>query len=630
MKYRLALVLVILVVSGMVAALVGAQSTPDVTPTPRPGISSVIQQDIFVRAGPGQQYLPVGQLLAGNGVVPVARNAQGDWVLIIYRTSAYGWIRRDLATWVENIDALPVLSDDQLTPSPGFFPTNSPTPTVIFLPTDTPSGNYVLLPTDAQSGFVRAGPGRTFLRLGQLYPGDQVDPVGRDGDTVWILIRFEGGFGWIRADLVKWTTNLAALPILLPDNLTPTATFTPSNTPTITLSPTASPSATVTPSSTPTLTPSSTATATALPTSTPTITPSATATLAPTASDTLIPSVTATLAPTATSTETPTATNTTAPTQTAAPSNTDTPVPTATFTAVPLTSETPAALAVVPSTTPTFEPSLTFTSTPIPTLTLTVTPSATDTATATASATPAPPTATASATNLPPTATVIAVVLPTNTSVSSPVPSITPFPPNATVIIIVPTAVSSPVPSTSPTKNAATPTPTQASGAVNGAGATITPIVLSGSPSAANGGGIPLEALLAGLIVLLIVIYIALYYRGIMAANRYAAGFVLERCPVCGQGHLTVEARQERLFGVPRPRRIVRCDECRSLLRETSPRRWRYAIDPIANPDLYRRYNGQEFDEETLVELAHEAAHGGQNPVPRSPASPPDFVDDDQ
>jgi hypothetical protein len=74
----------------------------------------------------------------------------------------------------------------------------------------------------------------------------------------------------------------------------------------------------------------------------------------------------------------------------------------------------------------------------------------------------------------------------------------------------------------------------------------------------------------------------------------------------------------------------VRCDECRSVLRETTPRRWRYAVDPIENPDLYRRYNGQELDEQALIDLANQPVQGNHNPTPRPPATPPDFVDDDQ
>jgi hypothetical protein len=64
-----------------------------------------------------------------------------------------------------------------------------------------------------------------------------------------------------------------------------------------------------------------------------------------------------------------------------------------------------------------------------------------------------------------------------------------------------------------------------------------------------------------------------------------------------------VETKQDRLLGIPRPRRTVRCTECRSVLREVGNRRWRYAVDPMENPALYKHYNGREIDDATLVEI---------------------------
>lgn len=574
----------------MVAALVGAQPTPEVTPTLIPLASSVIREDIFVRAGPGQQYLPIGQLLAGDTVAPVARNTQADWVLIIYRKT-YGWIRRDLASWVENIDGLPIISETNLTPSPTIFLTKAPTATIIFFPTETPTGNFVVLQNDIQSGYVRAGPGRTYLRLAQLYPGDVVEPVGRNADTTWILIRLGQGFGWIRYDLVKWVDDLENLPVLSPDNLTPTATFTPSNTPIPTLTPSNTPTvtATYTPTITATMTPSFTATA--LPSATTIPSPTEPPTAAPTATPTATSSSTSTTAPTATRTLAPTATGTKSPTATATilPTNTPPEVPTAT--------ETAAALALVAS------------DTPIP-----VTSTAAASATITATQTPLP-SETPSATPLPPTSTVTVSVPAVTQAPASLVPS-------ATNIVLLS--------STPPTQVAQAATPTAISGVI-GSGVATQP---SASPpqtaAPQSGGGIPSEALLGGVIVVLVVLYIGLYYRGVMAVNRYTGGFVVERCPVCQRGHLIVDTRQERLLGLPRPRRIVRCDVCRSVLRETSPRRWRYAIDPIENPDLYRVYNGQELDEQSLIDLANQPSPARTDRIPHSPASPPDFVDDDQ
>jgi hypothetical protein len=123
--------------------------------------------------------------------------------------------------------------------------------------------------------------------------------------------------------------------------------------------------------------------------------------------------------------------------------------------------------------------------------------------------------------------------------------------------------------------------------------------------------------------------YVSLYWRGLLAAERYAKGFVVDYCPVCMRGSLVVESRDERVFGIPNARRTVQCTVCRSVLRETGHRRWRYAVDPIENPPLYERFNGREIDEELLRVLARELAVPSEPPAPRPPATPPAFVDDE-
>src|SRR5262249_10371745 len=133
----------------------------------------------------------------------------------------FGWIRRDLAIWKEDIDHLPVLDVPDLTPT---FPPGKETATPFF-PTSTPPANYVRV--FANSAYVRAGPGRTYLRLSQLYAGENVEPVARNADGSWIMIRVDGGFGWIERDLVVWAVDLDGLPVVSEDNLTPSLTFTP-------------------------------------------------------------------------------------------------------------------------------------------------------------------------------------------------------------------------------------------------------------------------------------------------------------------------------------------------------------------------------------------------------------------
>src|SRR5215813_2994258 len=73
-------------------ALIAAQTTPTPVPTSTPTltftptVSVVIGLDVYVRGGPGRQYVPVGHLVLGDKVTPLSRNATADWVLITYKS----------------------------------------------------------------------------------------------------------------------------------------------------------------------------------------------------------------------------------------------------------------------------------------------------------------------------------------------------------------------------------------------------------------------------------------------------------------------------------------------------------------------------------------------------------------
>jgi hypothetical protein len=156
----------------------------------------------------------------------------------------------------------------------------------------------------------------------------------------------------------------------------------------------------------------------------------------------------------------------------------------------------------------------------------------------------------------------------------------------------------------------ATPTPTE-------------PVPGGEGDQPTSGLAIPTEALVGGVALLLVLIYIGLYLRGLAAADRYANGFVIDECPVCRRGELIVEARPGRVAGIPNARHTVRCTNCRSVLREVGDRRWRYAVDRIENSALYERWNNREVDEETLKRML-------DRPVTTiRPVNRPNFVEDD-
>lgn len=602
--------LAISVILVVLMSMPGIAQTPEVSSTATPETSVIVASDVFVRGGPGESYVPVGALQAGDRVRAIARNEATTWLMIPYNRG-YGWIRRDLAFWVEFLALLPVVDEDNLTPTPATDATEA----ILLLPTPTPTSNYVI--TSANSALVRAGPGRGYVRLGQLRPGDTVDPVARNEDTTWVMIRYTPPFleaitgtetpipiefAWIARELVHWENedSLQNLPVVDEDNLTPTATFTPSSTPSSTLTSTATSTAT----DTPTFTATSTATDTPTATFTPSDIPTLTATITSSPTSTTAPSLTMTSSPTATATTTPT------PTFTATVTATPTPTLTATHTATVTATPTP---------------SFTATHTTTATATETETPTLTETATNTAEPTRQAAVAQPSDTPVPPSDTPVhtATQLPTATAV----PSNTEPSPSETLTSTVTISASETAEST---EVAAAPV-TESDNTPESAPTSV-PTPVSGadeSASALESTKMRPETIIAGVMLVLILLYIAAYLLGLRAVGRYTDGFVVDRCPVCQQGTLDIEARQVRFLGVPIVRRRIRCTHCRSVMREMGTRRWRYAIDPNANSAMYERYNGKIIEDYRLIELDQNPILPDQPHIRKPPTVFPRQDDDD-
>ncbi len=579
----------------------------------------ILPQSVFVRAGPGLSFVPISSITPETSIRALAVSADNEWVLITF-PGRKGWISRNLVIWqADNLSLLPVVDVASVTP----IPTIARSLTPIFFPTETPSESYVVV--DATSAYLRAGPGRGFLRLGQLFIGDFVEPVARNEDASWVMIRFEDGFAWIAFNLVLWQEDIELLPIISIDDLTPTLTFTPSSTPTSTTTPTA----TFTPTFTFTPTNTSTSTFTPTSTATPSFTSTPTATYTPTFTTTATSTSTATLTSTSTSTFTftPTLTETPSPTLTLTPTYTHTLTKTPTSTLLPTETNAPESAGSVSEATAT----VTATETPLPTSTWTTTQSPTETetdiptptSTATETWTDEPsetPNPTATPTDVP-TETLTPTF--TETAIPTDLPSDTPSP-TETATEIAGTSVASgavvETPESTELSPSSTPSPK------------VTEVVVGVDTTDANDSAdatepdsrFPVEAVIALGILLAILIYVAMYWNASIVARRYTDGFVIDDCPVCGRGQLHIEAKHERSFGMPRVRHTVRCDECRSVLRETGTRRWRYAVDPAENQVLYDRYNGREIMTGEIASLLVDRSKTqGKTTIP-------EFVDSDE
>lgn len=97
--------------------------------------------------------------------------------------------------------------------------------------------------------------------------------------------------------------------------------------------------------------------------------------------------------------------------------------------------------------------------------------------------------------------------------------------------------------------------------------------------------------------------YMVMYATRAAALDRYQDGFIIEQCPACHVGTLHMQERVDRSLGIPRVRRTVLCDNCRSVLREVRARHWRYAVDPAANEPLYHSLNNQVIHENHLTDI---------------------------
>ena len=492
-------------------------------------------------------------------------------------------------------------------------------------PSPTPLFNVVVAP----QAIIYSGPDQTFEALASLRDGNFLYPLSRNEAANWILIRYTPTqYGWIERAVGFWVDDVDQLPILALPNLTPSP-FPDTVTPTPFV---------------PTLTPAyNVVTSLAgvaylragpgqgyvrlgellneervIPVSTnldqswvlirwnpPAVvgaTPRAdqfawiASTLVEWSDDlsklpilydeNLTPTLTFTPTATATSTHTPTATATSTHTPTATATSTHTPTATATST------HTPTATA-----TSTYTPTLTHTLTATSTSTQTVAPTKTAT--------------------LIPTTTISPTYTPTVTTTPSPthtltrVASITASPtPTATLVAVLESASrgSTPSPVASPT---ATPPPSVID-------------IVSAPPLELP--QISPERWIGGTVVLFGLVYATVYGLGLASVDRYRKGFVATQCPVCHDGELQLESKEQPILGIPRVRRTVKCTECRSVLREVGTRRWRYAVDRLSNSSLFDYLNGKVLDDLAIQRLSHHAY-----PIMnRSDAVQPTFTEEEE
>lgn len=137
------------------------------------------------------------------------------------------------------------------TPTPSPVPTPVPTPTWTPTPTETPEPTPTPEPPTPtpipipqaraleEQVNVRAGPGVTFPRIGQITRGEVYDVLATNPDRTWyrICCPADGAEGWVNAALVEITGPTEFLSVLDIPAPTPTPPPPPTDTPTPTPTP---------------------------------------------------------------------------------------------------------------------------------------------------------------------------------------------------------------------------------------------------------------------------------------------------------------------------------------------------------------------------------------------------------
>ena len=90
-------------------------------------------------------------------------------------------------------------------PTPELTPEPTPEPTPVVFPdveqqpaTVYPEGGQPVFTVAAADGLrMRSGPGTDFSRVATVPTGTQVTALGADGTDGWILVQYNGSYGWL-------------------------------------------------------------------------------------------------------------------------------------------------------------------------------------------------------------------------------------------------------------------------------------------------------------------------------------------------------------------------------------------------------------------------------------------------
>lgn len=152
-------------------------------------VASVNTGTLNVRTGPSMGYGSIATLPFGFGVQMIARNTEGNWVLIQLTNGVTGWVNINYLFTQFNVNNLPV-SDSAVAP------------------TVTPSGRV----TGALNANLRNGASTDNAVIGTIPLGETVVLLGRNYNSQWAQVqRSNGAVGWVEASALTTTVPVRSL-----------------------------------------------------------------------------------------------------------------------------------------------------------------------------------------------------------------------------------------------------------------------------------------------------------------------------------------------------------------------------------------------------------------------------------
>jgi len=193
--------------------LTATPQPPTITPTPTVELTLVPMDAICVdntrvRSWPGKGAEFLGGIFYGRGVKVLARNVNGNWLLIEFpeAKAGRGWILSGGVQLKDDVAKLPIaleLPDNRLAfvAAPSWTVSGAPLP----LPA-VPNNDSARPATVIQTATVRICPTKSCLAIGYLKVNDVINMTGRFGENEWAQFQYPfgpDGKAWVSRENIQ-------------------------------------------------------------------------------------------------------------------------------------------------------------------------------------------------------------------------------------------------------------------------------------------------------------------------------------------------------------------------------------------------------------------------------------------